>query len=75
MPSEPTAIRTHSHPFVCPDCETRTGVRELRTGLSTCASCGLQWRGPRVGLASGDADRPVLREIAGSILATEEEQR
>ena len=45
MPSEPADIRTHSHPFVCPDCDIRTGVKELRTGLSTCASCGLQWAG------------------------------
>ena len=57
------------HPFVCPQCCRRSGIRDLATGISTGASCGIDWRGPRVGVIPPTAaTTDTLRDAATELI-------
>ena len=71
-------IPSGSHPSVCPRCDRRAGVYDIATGISECALCEMQWRGPRVmlvdpkDLQTPDGVAEVVRQVQAGLDGTKD---
>jgi ribosomal protein L37AE/L43A len=64
-----------AHPFICPACNRRTGIYEIATGLSECASCGTRWKGPHLNFVKGYATDAELEALASDLDPKDGERR